>query len=454
MMYSGFTTGCEVSPTKKPWHGGMFITEYTAFSATVTVLVFMGARCRRCRAVETKKMKVFLLLSAIVVSAVAKPQWPPEPLTDDMVDYINQLGDTWKAGPNFEYIPAQRRLAYVKNLCGQILPVPESMKLPLKQIIPLKDLPESFDPRDKWTNCASLKEVRDQSNCGSCWAFGAVEAMTDRICVRSNGTLQFHISAEDLLSCCRLTCGQGCNGGYPSSAWHYFRRDGLVTGGQYNTHQGCRPYTLPHCDHHTTGQYKPCTGDLPTPKCSKTCEDGYNKTYPEDKHFGETAYSVPSNPEKIMAEIYKHGPVEGAFTVYADFPSYKSGVYQHKTGSVLGGHAIKILGWGVEDSTPYWLVANSWNEDWGDKGFFKILRGKNECGIEGGVVAGLPFLSKLLAQYILPISTMTYMDMVNEDSLYTMTYMDMVNKDSLHTMPYMDIVNEDSVHHDIYGHGE
>jgi len=93
--------------------------------------------------------------------------------------------------------------------------------------------------------------------------------------------------------------------------------------------------------------------------------------------------------EQIQNEIYQHGPVEGAFTVYADFPTYKSGVYQHTAGSALGGHAIKILGWGVEEGTPYWLVANSWNEDWGDKGFFKILRGQDECGIESGVVAGL-----------------------------------------------------------------
>ena len=77
------------------------------------------------------------------------------------------------------------------------------------------------------------------------------------------------------------------------------------------------------------------------------------------------------------------GPVEAGFTVFEDFLTYKSGVYQHKTGSRLGGHAIKILGWGVENGVKYWLVANSWNEDWGDKGFFKILRGSNHCGIEG-----------------------------------------------------------------------
>ena len=65
---------------------------------------------------------------------------------------------------------------------------------------------------------------------------------------------------------------------------------------------------------------------------------------------------------EIQAEIMKNGPVEGAFTVYADFPSYQSGVYQHTAGAALGGHAIKILGWGVENNVKYWLVANSWNE--------------------------------------------------------------------------------------------
>lgn len=56
---------------------------------------------------------------------------------------------------------------------------------------------------------------------------------------------------------------------------------------------------------------------------------------------------------------------------------------------MLGGHAIKLLGWGEENGTPYWLLANSWNETWGDHGFFKVLRGVNECGIEGGLYAGL-----------------------------------------------------------------
>lgn len=67
-----------------------------------------------------------------------------------------------------------------------------------------------------------------------------------------------------------------------------------------------------------------------------------------------------------------YGPVEIAITVYNDFVTYKSGVYKHVTGSELGGHAIRMLGWGTENGVDYWIVANSWNNGWGDNGFIKI----------------------------------------------------------------------------------
>ncbi|EDO34588.1 predicted protein [Nematostella vectensis] len=256
----------------------------------------------------------------------------------------------------------------------------------------MDDVPDHFDSREQWPHCPTIKEVRDQGACGSCWAFGAVEAMSDRYCIKSEGKVMPHISAEDLLSCCE-TCGMGCNGGYPESAWDHWKSKGLVTGGQYDSHKGCQPYKIAACDHHVVGKLKPCKGDSPTPKCERKCEAGYNVSYSDDKHFGQSAYSVRSDPAEIQKEIMTNGPVEGAFTVYADFPTYKSGVYQHTSGSALGGHAIKILGWGEENGTPYWLVANSWNSDWGDEGFFKIKRGNDECGIESGIVGGLPKFS-------------------------------------------------------------
>jgi cathepsin B len=60
--------------------------------------------------------------------------------------------------------------------------------------------------------------------------------MSDRVCVHSNGTVHFHFSAEDLVSCC-ASCGFGCNGGFPGAAWSYWVRKGIVSGGSYDSHQ-------------------------------------------------------------------------------------------------------------------------------------------------------------------------------------------------------------------------
>lgn len=331
-------------------------------------------------------MKLLLLCAAV---ALASAGYHPhhQPLSEEMIRYVNKYANTtWTAGPAMPRVP----ISMLKRMMG-VLEDPRGNELPtIQHDVENMDLPDNFDSREQWPNCPTIKEVRDQGDCGSCWAFGAVEAMSDRVCIASGGIINAHISAEDLLSCC-LICGMGCNGGFPRAAWSWFRMEGLVTGGQYHSKQGCRPYTIEACEHHVNGSLPPCGSSIePTPKCAHTCEAGYTKKYADDKQYASTAYNVASEMAQIQAEIFKNGPVEGAFTVYADFPNYKSGVYQHVSGAALGGHAIRVLGWGVEKDTPYWLVANSWNADWGDKGLFKILRGSNECGIEGGIVAGVP----------------------------------------------------------------
>ncbi len=135
-----------------------------------------------------------------------------------------------------------------------------------------------------------------------------------------------------------------------------------------------------------------CHDYIDTPECETSCQEGYPKTLSEDKSYGVSSYSVRGEAN-IMKEIYENGSVEGTFSVYEDFADYESGVYQHVTGSYEGGHAIKIIGWGVtEDGVKYWLIANSWNETWGEKGYFRMLRGENECGIEGSANTGMPKL--------------------------------------------------------------
>uniref|UniRef100_A0A1B6C2V6 Peptidase C1A papain C-terminal domain-containing protein n=2 Tax=Clastoptera arizonana TaxID=38151 RepID=A0A1B6C2V6_9HEMI len=331
-------------------------------------------------------MKLLLLL-LMVISTTITAYVEENPLSDGFIEYINSVQSSWKAGPNFH---EKTSINYLKNLMG-VHPDskrPENMLETLDYFIDENEvLPTEFDSRKQWPNCPTIREIRDQGSCGSCWAFGAVEAMSDRQCIHTN--VSFHYSAEDLVSCCH-TCGFGCSGGFPGMAWRYWVRKGLVSGGAYNSSQGCVPYKIAPCEHHVNGSRMPCSGEGSTPKCEKVCQPNYNVNYESDKHYGQSAYSVNGGEEQIKKEIMTNGPVEGSFTVYADFVSYKSGVYKHVAGSALGGHAIRILGWGVENNTPYWLIANSWNSDWGDNGYFKILRGSDECGIEGSVNAGIP----------------------------------------------------------------
>ncbi|KRZ22771.1 Cathepsin B-like cysteine proteinase 6, partial [Trichinella pseudospiralis] len=308
-----------------------------------------------------------------------------------MATYINNLQTTWKAGRNayFETVP----LHVIQGMMG----VRRSSKLETNSIpLPVisyehivMEIPAEFDSRKQWPYCPSIGEIRDQSNCGSCWAFGAVEAISDRICIATDGRQKPHISSTDLLSCCKI-CGFGCQGGDPHQAWSFWVKYGLVTGGNYTTHDGCRPYPFAPCNHHSNGTLGPCSHDLePTPICKKACQSTYKIQYSKDKYYGLKAYSLHNKASDLQKELMMNGPLEVAFQVYEDFLLYKTGVYQHHTGSALGGHAVRLLGWGEQNGVPYWLLANSWNTEWGDEGFFKIYRGRDECGIESEAVAGL-----------------------------------------------------------------
>lgn len=86
-----------------------------------------------------------------------------------------------------------------------------------------------------------------------------------------------------------------------------------------------------------------------------------------------------------------YGPMETGFTVYSDFMSYRGGIYKHTTGYMQGGHAVKMIGWGTENGTKYWLIANSWGTSWGEGGLFRIAEG--ECGVDQSVWACTPDLT-------------------------------------------------------------
>jgi cathepsin B len=303
---------------------------------------------------------------------------------------INEIASTWIAGENLRF--RNMNVEEIKPLLGYKKSNLSVKALAIKNVKVTQNLPENFDLRHKWPQCEAIKEVWDQSACGSCWAMGAASAISDRICIASNGQLQVRISPHYLLSCCWF-CGDGCQGGEPSTAFEFWKTNGIPTGGQFGDKSTCQPYVFAPCGHHTIGKYSPCPAeDLETPKCHNNCREGYSLSLNQDRWFAKSAYYVPKDELSIMTEIFKHGSVEACYDFYEDLLYYKSGVYRYTQGQLLGGHCVKIIGWGLENGVKYWLIVNSWNEEWGDKGTFKMLRGVNHLGIENEVVAGIPLL--------------------------------------------------------------
>lgn len=141
----------------------------------------------------------------------------------------------------------------------------------------------------------------------------------------------------------------------------------MVTGGDFDDNKLCYDYTIPKCAHHVTVDGIAACNDIVQiePTCNDFCRTNSSINYESDKRHTSSSYQIEGT-NNIKDELMNHGSVTAAFTVYEDFLTYKSGVYQHITGDSLGGHAIKIIGWGTEDGVEYWLCVNSWNETWGD----------------------------------------------------------------------------------------
>lgn len=344
-------------------------------------------------------MKAFVLTTIVALSLTAYGMYslymPSSPKTyashlAQIADHVNSLNTTWHATtyPKFSLLQNQHE---AKAFLGSKPKTPEAKLRYQKARVTYPNLtaPDSFDSRENWPDCDSIKEVRDQSNCGSCWAVSSASAISDRWCIDSKQKSQLKISSSDVLACCK-ECGDGCDGGEEDIAFEYWTKHGYVTGDEFGNNDWCKPYDFAPCAHHVTVPgLKPCGGaEFPTPECKRECSSPtYKKDYKSDLRYG-ASYATFSGEHDIKVEIATNGPVVTGFTVYEDFMAYKGGIYKHVTGGSLGGHAVRIIGYGSENGTDYWLVANSWNNTWGEKGLFRMLRGENHCGFEADVVGG------------------------------------------------------------------
>jgi cathepsin B len=267
----------------------------------------------------------------------------------------------------------------------------------------ISTLPVEFEGKKVWKKY--LSEILDQKECGSCWAFAAASALSDRFNIQSLGGFHITLSPARIVFCDpqgseyipsviesagtdafrnfykQITEQYGCSGNTLSEAWRYLYVSGTNT-------IDCFP-----------------VNELEYTK-QKTCSDITGKIYSEcvDKtparfYNADHIYAIPGTQQdggseiEIRQEIYKWGPVSTAFEVFPDFYTFDplTEIYNwNGQGERLGGHSVVIDGWGEENGVKFWWVRNSWGKNWGIEGYFRMIRGINNCKFEENVITGSP----------------------------------------------------------------
>mmetsp|Transcript_3482 Transcript_3482/g.8667 ORF Transcript_3482/g.8667 Transcript_3482/m.8667 type:complete len:567 (+) Transcript_3482:58-1758(+) len=212
-----------------------------------------------------------------------------------------------------------------------------------------------------------LEPVMDQSDCGSCYVVSTMRMLTARHKIATNNTEAEPWSIAFPLHCAEYN--QGCKGGYGFLASKWSEDVGLLPA-------SCAPYT-------TSGE------------CQVGCDPKkLTKRYHAANHQYVGGWYGNSSTGPMMMELYNNGPIVVSFEPSDDFMFYSGGIFQDlKPGALapLGlnsvewekvDHAVLLVGWGEEAGQKYWLVQNSWGQDWGENGFFRINRDSNDSGIE------------------------------------------------------------------------
>jgi len=260
---------------------------------------------------------------------------------------IQSKNKNWQAGiTSVSNLPDDER----KKMLGAILlshentssSAAESVDSALQSLPNALGLPSSLDWRDNGGDFTT--PIRDQGQCGSCWAFATLGAFESRMeLAYNNPNLNPDLAEQDLVSC--TGCG-GCSGASMPCPLNWIRDYGAMN-------ESCYPYVAR----------------------DTSCNPGCSRSY----RISEWHQVTPLNNENAIKEALTRGPVIGTFNVYTDFYYYKNGIYEHTWGSLEGGHAIVIVGWGQDERGTYWICKNSWGTGWGEVGWFKIRSGN--CGI-------------------------------------------------------------------------
>ena len=215
--------------------------------------------------------------------------------------------------------------------------------------------PPAYDARDIYAGQTPCKafNVLNQGSCGSCYAFSAASAFNARMCRFNPGSMgNVVVSPQQFID-----CTNGCDGGNSIGVYQSLVKTP-------NVELWCDPYV----------QAKQT--------CNSVCGTGNTFTGVPGS-VRSVGGAGATGVLQMQLELIRGGPGVVSFIVKSDFFSYAGGIYTPSaTATDVGGHAVSLVGWGVDNGVPYWICQNSWGSSFGENGFFRILRGSDTCTIE------------------------------------------------------------------------
>ena len=250
------------------------------------------------------------------------------------IDLLNRLDKTATYGvTRFADLTAEE---FSQKYLGNI-PMTHSN---LEEYVPRVAAPESWD----WTEKSGyVGPVQDQGSCGSCWAFSSTAGFETARVIAGNSWLK--LSEQCLVDC--DSSNNGCDGGNLTLVERYLKKTGTVANDLY-------PYK---------GVQRTCA-----------VKDSWT-------HYKASNYGMVNGEDNMTAAVYEHGVLPVAIN---------ANPVQFYTGGILNpsncnknalNHGVAIVGYGVEGGVKFWKIRNSWGSSWGEKGYFRLKRGDNTCGV-------------------------------------------------------------------------
>jgi len=237
--------------------------------------------------------------------------------------------------------------------------------------------PKSID----WRYTEAVTAIKNQGQCGSCWAFSATEAIESQMILGTGGKLAISLSPQQIASCAPATGNygcMGCNGGFTEGAYEYLKTVPGLANSFYIPYEQSLVQTeaTKACNASKVSQID---GEMQQLSGGYAVVEGYSYAVPPCTSGGCTSQDLTA-----FAAALEKTPLSICVNA-GSWNDYTGGVMTSQACGPMGAdyqdHCVMATGFNSTAPTPYWIVRNSWSSTWGEEGYVYLEMAKNTCGL-------------------------------------------------------------------------